>query len=164
MNAADFPPIPMAEALERLAGMPAWLDARLAGRDDAELRRRTEAGGDFSLVEHACHLRDLEREGYLVRVQRILAEATPRLEDFPGGVIARERDYRSQDARAAAQAFREARGLLVVQLGALERSQLCRTAIFDGREIMLGDLVAMVVGHDGEHRREIEALCASLSR
>lgn len=99
MNAADFPPIPMAEALERLAGMPAWLEAQLAGRDDATLRRRTGAGGDFSLVEHACHLRDLEREGYLVRVRRILAEVTPEL---------------------------------------------------------------MVVGHDGEHRREIEALCASL--
>jgi CO/xanthine dehydrogenase FAD-binding subunit len=162
MNIADCPPIALAEALDRLAAMPAFLDQALAGRTREQLRRRTTTGGDFSLVEHACHLRDLEREGYLARVRRILAEERPALADFPGDVIARERDYRSQDAFAAAAEFARARTELIAALAVLGPVELCRKAVFDGREITLAGLVAMVAGHDGGHRAEIEALAASL--
>lgn len=162
MNIADCPPIALAEALDRLAAMPAFLDRTLAGRSPEVLRRRTPQGGDFSLVEHACHLRDLEREGYLARVRRILAEDRPVLADFPGDVIARERDYRSQDAFAAATQFARSRSELVAALAVLGPVELCRKAVFDGREITLSEVVAMVAGHDAGHRAEIEALAASL--
>jgi len=72
MNVVTGPPA-VAEALACLAGMPAFLEAALARAGTARLAARPEAGG-FSLVEHACHLRDLEREGYLLRLMRLLAE------------------------------------------------------------------------------------------
>jgi len=162
MNAADFPRLPLAQAIEQLALMPAFLEGALAGRSQAALRQRTEAGGEFSLVEHACHLRDLEREGYLPRVRRVLAEERPELAGFPGGAIAIERDYPSQDAFAASAAFARARSELLALLAALEPAQLCRKAVFGGSELTLADVVAMAVDHDRGHRGEIEALVASL--
>ena len=46
-------------------------------------------GGAFSPVEHAWHLADLEREGYAVRIERLLNETAPALPDFDGARIAR---------------------------------------------------------------------------
>lgn len=162
MNAADIPSLPLTEAIERLAEMPAFLEGALSGRSDAALRQRTAAGGDFSLVEQACHLRDLEREGYLVRVRRILAEEGPGLAGFDGDTIARERDYASQDAGAAARDFALARRELIASLAALAPAQLCRTAVFGGKSITLADLVSMIADHDHGHREEIRLLVESL--
>jgi hypothetical protein len=162
MNAADIPNLPLTQALERLAEMPALLEGALSGKSDDLLRKRTEAGGDFSLVEQACHLRDLEREGYLVRLGRMLAEDRPELAGFDGGTVARERDYPSQDARSAARDFALARGELIAGLAALAPAQLCRTAMFGGKPITIADLVSMIADHDHGHREEIARLVASL--
>jgi hypothetical protein len=91
MNAADFPNLSFSESLDRLAAMPSVLEAALAGATDGELRIRVAHDG-FCLVEQACHLRDLEREGYLVRLERMLGESHPVLAGFEGDVVARERD------------------------------------------------------------------------
>ncbi len=55
---------------------------------------------EFSLLEHLCHLRDLEEEAYAVRIQRILSEDNPFLPDVDGGKLAQEREYQRQDDRA----------------------------------------------------------------
>ncbi|APV50361.1 hypothetical protein BWI17_12055 [Betaproteobacteria bacterium GR16-43] len=162
MNAADCPTLPIADALASIERMPAVLDAALADRPVEVLRARTEAGGSFSLVEHACHLRDLEREGYALRLRRMLAEETPELEGFPGDVIARQRDYPNQDARSAARDFARARRELVAGFAALDAAQLERTGRFAGRTITVKDLACMIVQHDSEHREEIARLVASL--
>jgi hypothetical protein len=143
--------------LERLQSMPAFLEAALheAGEENYGLKPTGEA---FSLVEHACHLRDLEREGYLVRVRRMLSERTPELADFDGTAVAEARDYLSQDAHAAAQDFAAARRELVGVLAALSADDLRRDATFGGRRISLADLVALIDAHDGEHRQEIEGI------
>jgi alkanesulfonate monooxygenase SsuD/methylene tetrahydromethanopterin reductase-like flavin-dependent oxidoreductase (luciferase family) len=130
----------------------AWKEA---GRDG---KPRKMALGYFSLGEHACHLRDLEREGYRVRLERMLAEDRPVLEGFDGAAVAARRDYRSQDGRAAARAFAAERAALVARLARLPPEAFARTAVFEGRAIMLCDLVAMIVEHDRGHREEIEAL------
>ncbi len=142
---------------ESLARMPRILEEAIAGADAASLARRGP-GGTFSLTEQACHLRDLEREGYLVRVRRILAEVDPPLAGFEGDVIARERDYASQDARAAARDFAAARADLVALLASVDASRATRAGIFGDRRITLADLVAMIEEHDRGHREEIEAL------
>ena len=74
MNAADFPHLGIAETVERLDAMPELLETVVSGARPEDLTRQP-GEGLFSLVEHACHLRDLEREGYLVRVRRMLTEA-----------------------------------------------------------------------------------------
>jgi hypothetical protein len=147
----------LAEQLRRLRAMPAELEAALGRMPAARWSTRPSAEA-FSLVEQACHLRDLEREGYLVRVQRILAESHPGLEGFDGAAVAAARDYRSQDAQAAVQDFASSRAQTTELLAGATRHELDRTASFGGKRISLRDLVAMMLEHDAEHRGEIEAL------
>jgi len=157
MNAADFPRVALPEALDRLASMPAFLLGVIDRASEAGLRDRGE-GEEFSLGGHACHLRDLEREGYRVRLDRMLAEDCPALQGFDGAAIAKERDYASQDGRAAARDFARERSQLVARFASLPAEAYARTATFGDRRIMLCDLVAMMVEHDRGHREEIEAL------
>ena len=145
------------ETLERLGAMPAFVEAALheAGEENLGLRPSDDT---FALVEQACHLRDLEREGYLVRVRRMLSEKAPVLEGFDGQAVAAARDYAGQDAHAAAQDFAAARRELVAVVGARGADDLKREATFDGRRITLTDLVGMIDAHDNEHREEIERI------
>lgn len=161
MNAADFPRLGLAESIERLDSMPEFLDAALAEAGDERLRIRPSAE-EFCLLEHACHLRDLEREGYLVRVGRMLGEKSPALQGFDGATIARERDYLAQDASLAAQEFAAARRELVGLMAPLTESDLGREGTFMGKPVCLGDVIAMMVEHDRGHREEIARLVDSL--
>ena len=151
------PRLGFAEAIERLDAMPEFLGAAVDAVAPEEATARPGAD-EFSLVEHACHLRDLEREGYLARVRRILAESEPALAGFDGTAVAAERDYLSQDARAAAREFAAVRNEVCTLLGGLTLAQLERAATFGGERITLADLAAMMVEHDREHREEIERL------
>ena len=162
MGAPEFPVFALTEALDRLAEMPPILEASLAGRTAEALRTRTEAGGEFSLVEQACHLRDLEREGYLHRLHRMLAEDAPELTGFQGDEIARMRNYQAQDAHQAAHDFASSRSALISGLAACDPEQLRRLGRFAGRLISVADLASMVVDHDRVHREELQRLVASL--
>ena len=145
------------EALQRLSEMPRLLEAALATATLDDLRLR-EAPDGFCLIEHACHLRDLEREGYGVRLKRMLSEREPVLEGFQGDVVARERNYMAQNPREAAAEFALARSDFIARAGALSVEQMHRTANFGGRTITVSDLLAMMVEHDEEHSRDIAAL------
>src|SRR5438132_437872 len=56
----------------------------------------TPPPGKWSILEIVCHLRDMERDAYLARYRRLLAETEPVLPDVDGDVYARDRDYRAQ--------------------------------------------------------------------
>jgi hypothetical protein len=161
MNAADFPRMGLAEAIERLDSMPGFLEAALAGATREEQRVRPDAES-FCLLEHACHLRDLEREGYLVRVRRMLSEPAPALDSFDGAAVAAARDYLAQDAATAAREFAAARRELTGLLAPLTAEDLKREATFAGKRICFADLLAMMVDHDRGHREEIERLMGEL--
>jgi len=159
MNAADFQSIQLPEALRLLAGMPAILHAAIDEAGAAQLRYKP-APDAFSLVEHACHLRDLEREGYNLRLHRMLEQENPTLAGFEGDVIARERNYMAQDAAQAAEQFAVSRAALVARAGTLTSAEMARYGTFMGRTITVCDLLAMMVEHDRGHREEIAALVA----
>ena len=161
MNTIAFTPVALAEALARLGSMPGFVAAALASVPAADLARQP-VPGEFSLVEHACHLRDLEREGYGVRVRRMLAEREPALEPFDGGAIAAARDYPSQDAFTVAREFSVARVALVASIAALTPQQLAREGTFGDRRVCLADVISMMVEHDRGHREEIEQLLIRL--
>jgi len=141
--------------------MPAFVDAALARAGESRFATRPSGGG-FSLVEHACHLRDLEREGYLLRLMRLLAEEYPVLEGFEGERVAADRDYLAQDAIAAANDFASARKELVRVLRGLGTAEFAREGEFAGRTVTLDGVVAMAASHDEEHRGDIERLLADL--
>ena len=161
MNAADTPHLPLAESVSRLADMPGFLASSLESVAREDLFRQPSPG-EFSLVEHACHLRDLEREGYLVRVRRMLGEKEPALEPFDGGAIAAARAYPGQDAQAAARDFAAARRSLTALIAPLTAAELAREGTFGDRRVCFADVIAMMVEHDRGHREEIEALLARL--
>ena len=152
---------PLHSAIDTLGSMPAFLDGALARVPRSRWSHKPSPGA-FSLTEQACHLRDVEREAFVVRARRVLQEDTPVLAGFDGAAVARERDYADQDAKRAAQEFAAARRELVSLLGATTPEDLARTASFMDERITLGRLVAMMVEHDREHRDEIAALSRSL--
>jgi hypothetical protein len=163
MTPLEAPRNDVAGALAEIAEMPAFLESAMGARG-APAHAWRPRPDVFSLAEHACHLRDLEREGYLVRLRRILEEDVPELPGFDGTRIARERDYQRQDARAAAREFAAARAEFVAAASRLTPAQLAREARFGGRRITAAELIGMVAGHDAEHRLEIEALLADAAR
>ena len=159
MNAADFPRFGLPEAIRNLEAMPRLLEEAVArATPECLVRRPGPDPEQFSLLEHACHLRDLEREGYLVRVRRMLAEEVPELEGFDGTAVAQARGYLAQDARAASRDFAAARRELIALVSPLGERELAREARFADKRICLVDLVAMVVGHDRGHLEEIGQL------
>jgi hypothetical protein len=160
-DVTDLPRSDLPESIERLEEMPAFLEGALDAVPADEFLSRP-AAGEFSLVEQACHLRDLEREGYLVRVRRILSETLPTLENFDGVAVANARNYMTQDARIAAQEFAAARREVTGLLAATTPDDLDRQAVFDEKRITLRDLVAMMEAHDRGHREEIERLIEAL--
>ena len=148
--------------LAALGTMPGFLHAAAHGLSSGDLTTAPRGGG-FSLVEHACHLRDFEAEGCLVRVARILAEDEPALADFDGDRIAIERSYKTQDFTAAWRDYERHRAQSLTVLAALSEAELGRTTRFGtaGR-ITLRRLIEMIADHDATHREEIGQLLAEL--
>jgi hypothetical protein len=157
MNAVDFPSISLEAALAYLAETPRVLHSALVDATPEELRLRPD-DNSFCLIEHACHLRDLEREGYALRLRRMLEERDPALAGFEGDVVARQRDYMSQDAYNAGAEFAIVRSGLLARAEKLTGKEMARSGRFIGRTITVCDLLAMMVEHDREHREEISAL------
>ena len=145
-------------ALAALAAMPAKLGEIVAAVPPA-LWRKPPAAGGFALVEHVCHLCDIECEGYRARLERMLAEEAPFLADLDGARLARERDYPSADLRAALRAFTDARRAVVERLRALAPAELRRSGLLEGvGAITIEGLVAKMREHDGEHLDELHRL------
>ena len=140
-----------------LASMPDYLARAFEG---VSTREATEDGpdGTFGPVAQCWHLADLERQGFGVRIRRLLTEVEPRLPDFDGSAVARERDYRSRSLAEGMAAFRAARGGNLASLGAVRSEDWTRGGTQDGvGPVALCDIPAMMAEHDAAHRREIEA-------
>ncbi|HKF68212.1 MAG TPA: DinB family protein [Vicinamibacterales bacterium] len=141
----------------RLAAMPDFLEVTFAGFDQAEAVERGQHG-EPSPVEQCWHLADLEREGYGVRIRRLLDEPNPMLPDFDGTQVARERNYRARPLSAAIIAFREARAANLAALRQVEAGDWLRAGVQEGvGPVALCDIPAMMDEHDEAHRSEIEA-------
>lgn len=150
------------QAIAALKLMPETLRRHVAGITDAELHDQPE-GGYFSVLENICHLRDIEIEGYSVRLKRILAEEHPNLADINGDQLARERHYNQQPLTPALDTFTKARHANLTILGKVTEAQLTRTAYLERvGEITLGKLLGIWVEHDQGHIHELEKLRVAL--
>lgn len=151
-----------AALLDTLAEMPAWLARHARAADDAAARR--PPAGTFSLVEQAWHLADLEGEGYGERIRRLRSEDRPRLPDFDGARVARERAYRTLPLGPALEAFAAARAANLALLRSLDEAEWAREGQQDGvGPVRLLDLPRMMAEHDAGHREEVLALVAWLA-
>jgi|SRR5205085_5257433 len=132
------------------------------GLDAGELRARAD-DGSFSFVEHVCHLRDIEREGYAARIEKILSEELPSLEDLDGAALARERLYNEQEFESGLEDFSRSREWNLFVLRGASEDQLERRGVFEGvGEITLARLVSMMCEHDATHRGELRELRGQL--
>jgi hypothetical protein len=143
--------------LAQLAGMPDFL-ARHLGPLSPDRAKLAGRDGTFSPVEQCWHLADLEREGYAVRIERLVREDGPVLRDFDGARVAKERQYARRDLAEGLRAFAEARRANVAALRSLAADQWSRRGSQEGvGEISLDDLARMMAEHDAGHKGEIEA-------
>jgi uncharacterized damage-inducible protein DinB len=145
--------------LETLASTPARLKAAVTGVP-RKLLHWTPAPGKWSIQEIVCHMRDMEREAYLARYQRIMAEDNPTLPDVDGDRYALERDYRSlklgEVLRDWARSRKECLKLLKKVKGdAWQRVGTHETA---GPLSMEGFLRRHAIGNDEAHLGQIEAI------
>jgi hypothetical protein len=150
------------DVIATLADTPDILKIYLNDLSDEQLHLQP-GGGYFSALEIICHLRDIEIEGYRVRVQRLLAERLPNLPDIDGGKLARERRYNRQELQPALDAFIQARYTNLRILEKLTKTQLARTGMFEPLgKISLGRLLELWVEHDQVHIKELEQLQAGV--
>ena len=91
-----------------LRSLPNELEDLMKDLDEETLRWRP-IPNKWSIKEIMCHLRDMEREAYLARYQRILGEDHPWMQNVDQDRLAYERDYINQDARQALDEFKSLR-------------------------------------------------------
>ncbi|HEU4391991.1 MAG TPA: DinB family protein, partial [Blastocatellia bacterium] len=118
---------------------------------------------DFSVLENICHLRDVEAEGYAVRIERILIEKEPELADLDGSRLAAERNYNSADLAKALVEFGVARERSLSLLRGAAPASLERRGNLEGAGLIrLSELVTRIVEHDRSHIEELEKLKTEL--
>ena len=153
-----------AALFDELERMPGFLRSVF---EDLDPTRVAQPGPDrlFSPVEQCWHLADLEREGFGVRIRRMLDESDPALPDFDGDRVARERNYRSLSLRDAIAAFHEARRSNLAALRVLTADQWSRQGVQEGvGAVGLCDMPSLMAQHDAAHRAEIEIWMESVGR
>lgn len=146
-----------AALLASLKATPAALDALSRGLSARQWQERPEPGA-WSVTEICCHLRDVDGEVNLPRIETVAAEDNPFLPGIDTDPWAEERDYRSQDGPAALRDFIEARARLVERLEGLPENdwqRISRHAIFG--PTTLKDLASFIVTHDRMHIAQFKA-------
>jgi hypothetical protein len=114
-------------------------------------------------LEQACHVRDIEREGYLLRFRRLLAEDDPLLASIDGYALVRERGYAQDDAGRALAAFRAARLETLELLRGLEPAQWQRRGRFEGYgAVTVRGLAHYLCSHDYQHLAGLQWLLGKM--
>ena len=117
----------------------------------------------FTALEQICHVRDIEIDGYQVRIRRTLTEATPFLPSIDSEAVARERNYGAAQADVVFAQFRAARATTLQLLRGLEPGQLERRAEFEGYgPVSLRGLVHYLCSHDQQHLAGLQWLLGKL--
>ncbi len=118
----------------------------------------------FTALEQVCHVRDIEIEGYQVRIQRTLREENPFLPSIESYDLARERDYAASSAAEALDVFRKARAETVEVLSGLNPDQLRRPATFEGYgPVTVRSLAHFLSSHDQQHLSGLQWLLGKMS-
>jgi hypothetical protein len=117
----------------------------------------------FTAVEHICHVRDVELDGYHVRFQRMLREKVPVLESLDGYVLARERHYSEANDSEVLAAFRGGRAETLQMLSSLTPEQCGLTAEFEGYgTLTVRSLAHYLCSHDQQHLAGIQWLLGKI--
>jgi hypothetical protein len=117
----------------------------------------------LTAIEQICHVRDIEIDGYHIRLRRTLTESRPILVSIDTDALAKERAYGNSDAAAALAAFREARRQTLAIIDGLVPEQFDRTAVFEGYgPLSLRSLVHYLCSHDQQHLAGLQWLLGKI--
>ena len=150
--------------VDSLAHTPTLISRIVDGLSEETLRDRNSPD-EFSVLEHVCHLRDIEHDGYRERISRILSEHQPLLPDIDGSRLAIERDYNAQNAAEALTEFDLARRQNIEILRVLSAEQLARQGTLEGAGVIsLEKLILIMSEHDADHIGELEIIRRRIDR
>ncbi len=121
----------------------------------------------FTPIAQLLHVRDIEREGYHVRIGRTLAEVEPCLADIDSYALAAQRGYDSAtgaDAIEALADFAIARARTVQMLSQASARDLARKAEFEAYgPTTLRGLAHLLCSHDQQHLAGLQWLLARIA-
>ena len=170
-SAADCADYAAAASLEAFALAVAYAEAVaalatiLVGWSATELTSQPEPG-EWSAVEVLCHLRDVEQEVNLVRLEKVMESENPFIAGQDTDRWAIDRQYILQDCLDALGAFQQTRIELLARLEALSEEDWqrpVRHAIFGPTRLV--ELINIIAGHDRLHVRQVmKALNAAPSQ
>jgi hypothetical protein len=149
-----------ARAIAELARTPALLSSlaeRARAKAGPEALTRRPGADAFSLRENIHHFRDIDIEGFSVRLGRLLNEDRPDLPGVDGGRLAAERHYNEHPHEPALEEFSSERARCVRILENAEPSDWLREGTLEGTgAITLARLVELWVEHDRDHLAQVE--------
>lgn len=138
------------EVKAALEAVPVEMTRLLEGKTRDELTQPSQDGG-WGIVEIVPHFRDWEQV-IAGRVDRMLNEEQPELDEPDDSLWAIEHDYRSQDPLEAMEEFLHLREALVEKAGTLHESDWFREAMLPKRGVItLLWLLNNVCDHDAKH-------------
>ena len=145
------------EPLGVLAELVPWLERRLAGLDEARLRR-PEAADKWSPIEVVQHLADAELVAAW-RVRIILTQDNPALPGFNQDAFARDLRYREVPLEEAMAQLAGVRTANLRLYRSLAPAELQRAGLHAERGAeSVGHIIRMMAGHDLVHRRQLERI------
>src|SRR5258706_16124781 len=148
--------------IEDLRRTPARVEALMA-RISPEKQTQRSSPDAFSARENVHHLRDIEAEGYGVRLLRLLGEPDPVIKDLDGDALARERNYNGKPHEPALAEFALLRAANVERLLRLTPEDLARSGSWETvGPVTLGKVLTMWRDHDRGHVDEIAWLAGEL--
>jgi hypothetical protein len=149
------------ELVRSLEDAPRRIKELVGDLGESNVRERSHEKA-WSVVEHICHLRDIEEEGYAVRITKLLTEDRPFLEDIDGDRLAVERGYINQDFNGALEGFISARAANIEAIRDLSAGQLSRSGMFGNTgPLTLMDVLTKMSEHDREHINVLTQLRAT---
>ncbi|MEO8023843.1 DinB family protein [Polaromonas sp.] len=117
----------------------------------------------FTAIGQLCHVRDIEIDGYHVRLERMLHENEPVLASLDGYLLAKQRNYQSASAAEVLPAFAAARTKTLRIISALTPVDLDRRSVFEGYgELTLRSLVHYLCSHDQQHLAGLQWLLGKI--
>jgi uncharacterized damage-inducible protein DinB len=144
-------------ALERLAGGPAALATALKGAPDDVLRRKA-AGGKWSMIENAAHVRDIERV-YQGRFSQMAFGDKPVFWMLDNDAAATALKYAESDPAEVAKEFKRLREDSIALLRALPHEAWEKTGVHpEAGEITVEQLAVRLANHTDAHLGRIKSL------
>lgn len=143
--------------LANLKSLPHELDDLVQNMSDEELRWRP-IPNRWSISEILCHLRDVERDVFQVRLRRTLSEQGAVFELWDQDRVAAERGYDAQSGRQALEEFKALRAETAGSLQSVPVDEWAKTGTHPERgAVSVEDqVVRQIKNHDLTHLVQIK--------